>query len=209
MSLQMLDQWQQLLINFSVRESAALPIYEDIVRRYGEAGRYYHTLAHIDQVLDTAAQLQPLARDYPAIQLAAWFHDIIYNTRTPDNEAQSAAFAESVLAKLAIPPETIRKVGRMIVATATHTNPTHDPDTAILLDADLAILGRDEAVFTQYCRDIRREYAWVPEPDYRSGRIEVLKRFLERPRIYQTSLLYQRLEKRARENLKGEIGRLS
>lgn len=204
----MFDRWQHLLINFSVRSAVAEAVYAEIVQHYGEDGRYYHTLTHIEAVLDTAAQLQPLAHNYPAIQLAAWFHDIIYDTRAVDNEAQSAAYAESVLARLAVLPKTIRKVGEMILATADHTNPTQDPDTYILLDADLAVLGRDETAFSQYCQDIRREYEWVPEPAYRSGRIEVLKHFLERPRIYHTPLLYERLESKARENLAGEIGRL-
>lgn len=204
----MLDQLQQLLINFSVSESAVVSIYADILLRYTESGRHYHTLSHIQEVLDTAAQLQPLARDYPAIQLAAWFHDIIYNTRTPDNEVQSAVYTESVLSDHAVPPETIQRVSQMIMATAQHTNPAQEPDTYILLDADLAILGRDEARFAQYCQDIRREYEWVAEPDYRAGRVKVLRRFLERPRLYHTPLLYEQLEKQARENLKAEIGRL-
>lgn len=208
MTNKMTAQWQQLLINFSVSSPAATSIYEEIVGRYGEEGRYYHTLAHIEQVLETAEQLQQLAHDYPAIQLAVWFHDIVYDSHAADNEAQSAAYAESALTNLSIPPATVRKVGRMILATADHANPTQDADIAILLDADLAVLGSEEAAYARYCREIRREYGWVPEAAYRAGRIKVLERFLERPRIYHTPLLYERLEARARENLREEIGRL-
>jgi predicted metal-dependent HD superfamily phosphohydrolase len=177
--------------------------------RYGEDGRYYHTIAHVEQVLDTIAELEPLAEDYAAVQLAAWFHDIIYNPQMADNEAQSAVYAESVLMGLSVPTETVRKVSRMIRATADHTNPANDPDTMILLDADLAILGSDEAGYLAYSQAIRLEYSHVPEAAYRNGRIAALNRFLKRPRIYHTPLLYKRLETRARENMIGEIGRLS
>lgn len=204
-----LDEWLALLINFSVTGEAAVPIFGEIVAQYGQDGRQYHTLAHVEQVLATVAELRHLAHDYPALQLAAWFHDIIYDPRKADNEVQSADYAEAVLMALSIPLETVKKVSRMIMATAEHANPTKDSDTYILLDADLAILGSDEAAFAAYCRAIRREYGHVPEAAYRAGRIEVLNRFLERPRIYHTAPLYERLEGRARQNLMGEIGRLS
>jgi predicted metal-dependent HD superfamily phosphohydrolase len=186
-----------------------MAVFEQILIRYGEDGRHYHTLDHVIQVLDAIAELRPLAQDYTAVQLAAWFHDIIYNPQMADNEAQSAAYAESVLMELSVPAETIRKVSQMIRATADHTNPANDPDTTILLDADLAILGSNEAGYLVYSQAIRREYAHVPEAAYRNGRIAALNRFLKRPRIYHTPLLYERLEAQARANMMREIGRLS
>jgi predicted metal-dependent HD superfamily phosphohydrolase len=59
-------------------------------------------------------------------------------------------------------------------------------DAAVLCDADLAILGAEPERFDHYDRQIREEYAWVPEPVYRQKRGEVLAGFLERPRIYRT-----------------------
>jgi predicted metal-dependent HD superfamily phosphohydrolase len=209
MAIKYLDRWEALLIQFSVSQALIAKSFADIVLYYGESGRYYHNLSHIQHVLEVLDELQPLADNFAAIQLAAWFHDIIYNTRTPDNEVQSAVHAESVLMNLSIPIDTIRKVNQMIMATAKHLNPTNDPDTYLLLDADLAILGSNEAAFTAYCDAIRKEYKWVADSDYRSNRIKVLNRFLERPRIYQTQPLYKQLETQARKNLLMEIGRLS
>jgi predicted metal-dependent HD superfamily phosphohydrolase len=205
----LLERWRQLLINFSVSDETGEAIFEEMLIRYGEDGRYYHTIAHVEQVLDTIAELRSLAEDYPALQLAAWFHDIIYNPQMADNEAQSAVYAESVLTGLSVPAKTVRKVSRMIRATADHTNPANDPNTMILLDADLAILGSDEAGYLAYSQAIRLEYSHVPEAAYRNGRIAALNRFLKRPRIYHTPLLYERLEAQARANMMREIGRLS
>ena len=76
-----------------------------------------------------------------------------------------------------------------------------------LLDADLAILAADELLYDAYAEAIRREYAWVPEGDYRAGRVRVLERFLARPRIFFTPPMAE-AETRACDNLAREIGRL-
>jgi predicted metal-dependent HD superfamily phosphohydrolase len=75
----------------------------------------------------------------------------------------------------------------------------------VLLDADLAILGASEIDYQAYAVSIRREYAWVPEPEYRKGRRQVLERFLTRPRIFH---FLSHLEEPARRNLVAEIARL-
>ncbi len=56
-----------------------------------------------------------------------------------------------------------------------------------------------------YAENIRREYAWVPEAEYRMGRRQVLERFLTKPRIFSLS---GELEEPARRNLAAEIARL-
>ena len=49
--------------------------------------------------------------------------------------------------------------------------------------AAVGILGSPAARFATYDRDIRLEYAHVPEPAYRTGRGAILERFLARPSI--------------------------
>ncbi|MGZ7283798.1 HD domain-containing protein, partial [Streptococcus pyogenes] len=78
------------------------------------------------------------------------------------------------------------RIVNMIWATA-HAASSAPPtlrDTQVLLDADLAILGASEERYKRYAADIRKEYAWVPEADYRKGRAAVLERFLAAPRLY-------------------------
>jgi hypothetical protein len=89
--------------------------------------------------------------------------------------------------------------------TKTH-DAGDDVDAKVLLDADLSILGADESEYQAYAENIRREYAWVPESDYRKGRRQVLERFLSRPRIFH---FLSKLEGPARQNLAEEIARLS
>jgi predicted metal-dependent HD superfamily phosphohydrolase len=209
MKAELLQKWQQLLISFSVPKAAGRPAFDGLVSRYAEPGRYYHTLTHIAQVLETTAALQPLAGDYPAIQLAAWFHDAVYDPHSADNEARSAAYAEKVLSQLIIPETTIARVQHWILATATHTAAETETDAHILLDADLAILGAQKEIYDWYSQAIRREYDWVAEEVYRPARVQVLTRFLKRPRIYHTPPLFNSLESQARQNLANEIAHLS
>ena len=75
----------------------------------------------------------------------------------------------------------------------------------MLIDSDLAILGASESAYQAYANQIRQEYAWVPETDYRMGRRKVLERFLARPRIFH---YLADLEASARRNIAAEISRL-
>jgi predicted metal-dependent HD superfamily phosphohydrolase len=99
-----------------------------------------------------------------------------------------------------VPLEVSRRVADLVLATRHLTIP-REPDAQLLCDIDLSILGRAPEVFDEFERRIRREYASVPEPTYRSGRSEVLAGFLRRRSIYQTELFRNRYEVSARANL--------
>ena len=101
--------------------------------------------------------------------------------------------------------ETVR---RLILATKDSVPPT-EPDEQILVDMDLAILGRPEPEFDEYERQIRSEYAWVPDELFAKGRTSILKSFLARPCIYTTDAFRTKYENSARENLARSIAALS
>jgi predicted metal-dependent HD superfamily phosphohydrolase len=96
----------------------------------------------------------------------------------------------------------------MIRATAHSAAGEVDADTAVLLDADLAILSAEERRYARYAADVRREYTWVDEPAYRAGRTKVLEGFLARSRIYRTERMHAAAEAAARANLRAEVERL-
>ncbi|WP_446010599.1 HD domain-containing protein [Candidatus Electrothrix sp.] len=94
----------------------------------------------------------------------------------------------------------------------TKIHKPHDADTALMADIDLSILGTlgtQSHLFEQYDADIRREYAWVPEQQFRQGRVQVLKSFLEREKIYTTACFSEQYEEQARVNLRRKIEQLS
>jgi predicted metal-dependent HD superfamily phosphohydrolase len=196
-------QWRELLAAWAVDPRQAGQEFEAICRHYDEPGRFYHTLEHIRDVLGIVETLAPHARNRSAVALAAWLHDVIYDSRATDNEERSARYAEQLCETLSIPAGS--RVAALILKTRTH-DAGDDPDAQVLLDADLAVLGASESDYRKYAEEIRQEYAWVPESDYRTGRRQVLTRFLARPTIYR---LLTHLEAPARRNLEAEIARLA
>ena len=146
--------------------------------------------------------LQPLSNE-PALLLAAWFHDAIYDSRAKDNEERSADLAAEMLAEMSV-ADVIAEVRRLILLTKTHDPADSDHAGQLLVDADLAILGTEPAEYQAYATAIREEYAWVPEEAYRAGRRAVLENFLRRPHIYRTAALAG-LEAAARRNLAAEV----
>lgn len=196
--------WQGL----GAGEGPVNEVFVDLTARYDEDGRYYHNFNHIDRVLTVADQLSHYALDFTAVQLALWFHDVVYDPRAVDNEEESAAYAAVALQRLQLPPDIIDKVLRLILATKTHVAADGDADVQVVLDADLAALGAEWPQYVQDGYNIRQEYAYVPEPAYRQGRRRILAGFLQRERIYQTELLFVALEARARENIAREMATL-
>jgi predicted metal-dependent HD superfamily phosphohydrolase len=201
-------RWDRTLASLGISAEQGEPVLRELIKAYGGAGRYYHNLDHLEAVLATLDTLVGQARERPALELAAWFHDAVYDPRSADNEEASAALAESTSAAWGLSASFAGRVGRLIRATATHQAEDADSDTHLLLDADLAILGAEPVDYDRYAEAIRREYAWVHEEDYRRGRGRVLRQFLQRERIYQLEAVHAALDARARDNLRRELGRL-
>jgi len=201
-------RWLALWRGLGTGEGPVNEIYADLAARYDENGRYYHNFNHIARVLRAADQLSQHARDFTAVQLALWFHDVVYDPRAADNEEKSAAYAAAALQRLQLRPDTIDEVLRLILMTKTHAAAAGDVDGYVVLDADLAALGAEWPQYLQDGGNIRQEYAYVPEPAYRQGRRRVLAGFLQRERIFQTELLFATLEARARQNIAREMASL-
>jgi predicted metal-dependent HD superfamily phosphohydrolase len=198
-------RWQALLSPLGPPPEAAERAFARVSEAYRAAARHYHNLEHVAEVLDAVASLWPLTCDPVTVELAAWLHDVVYDPRAKDNEERSADTAVELLSQMGLNAGRIEPVRGLILATRHLPEPPADTDTAVLLDADLSILGAAEDRYVRYARDIRREYAWVPERHYRDGRTQVLKGFLEREHIYHTEPMRDRLEAIARRNLVWEI----
>src|SRR5262249_52057387 len=197
--------WLSLLSRFGVPATDAQASFAELADAYTRADRFYHNLDHIRAVLSTIDSLADLAGDLPAVQLAAWYHDVIYDSRARDNEERSADLAAVRCLGWGVPAATVGTVRRLILATKSHHADAYDVDAHILLDVDLAILGADEEEYARYARAIRQEYAWVTEDDYRRGRASVLHGFLGRARIFRLDRMHERLDAAARRNLRNEI----
>lgn len=197
------DAWQALGIQ-PPASSADDPLLAQLLARYAEPHRHYHSLQHLDECLALLDLHRAAAERPPEVALALWFHDAIYDVHRHDNEAQSAAWAFEALTAAGVPDDAAHRVQALVMATRHDAIP-EGRDAALLVDIDLSILGAAPPRFAEYERQIRAEYAHVPPPLFEERRRAILLRFLERQPIYLTPGLRSDREAQARANLQQAV----
>lgn len=193
-ALELSARWQRLASTWGAAPEVVDAVYRDVVTRYGEPHRRYHTLEHIAEVLEVVDELDGGVE----VEWAAWLHDVIYDVRAVDSEARSAGYAGEVLAQLRAPDDTIIEVQRLVELSATHSVVGGDKHGAVFVEADLAILSSSPDRYDRYVRDVRAEYAHLDDDAWRTGRRAVLE-----------SLLPRTTDERARSNLTRELATLT
>lgn len=196
--------WQALGVEDAAMEGLERT-YGDLMARYGEPHRHYHTGQHLVECFERWDLARSRGADPGALELALWYHDAIYEPRRRDNERRSAALAGAIAIAAQVAPARVAWVERAIEATAHHGPPPEDDDMRLLLDLDLGILAAPRDRFESYCQQIRQEYHWVPEAQFRAARRHILQHFLDRPFIFATPEYRDRGEEAARHNLRWAI----
>lgn len=193
----------------SARDGACHPepfrYAENLLKRWSEPQRRYHTVEHLTAVLDHIDTLEEYADDPDLVRLAAWFHDAVYLPERSTNEERSARLAERALPEAGVPEEKAAEVARLVRLTVTHDPAEGDRNGAVLCDADLAILAAAPDAYAAYVAAVREEYGFVPDAAFREGRAAVLRQLLALPRLFRTPYGEREWEARARENLRGEL----
>jgi predicted metal-dependent HD superfamily phosphohydrolase len=194
----MTQRWADLLPNHP-------EIGEDLLRRYAEPHRRYHTTDHLADVLTRVDELASGREDRFLVRLAAWFHDAVYAIPAGQvsNEEASARLAIRTLARVGLEQEDLTQVARLVRLTETHVPGARDPEGELLCDADLAILAAEPAAYDRYVEQIREEYARVPEEEFLAGRLRVLSALADRE-LFRTGK-GRRLAPAARANLEREM----
>lgn len=182
-------------------------LFVELVGRYSEPHRFYHTLQHLRECFSVLEPASHLAGRLAEVQLALWFHDAVYDTRAQDNEEQSARWAEQSLVAAGANSDAAAQVRELVLATKHRAVPQGE-DAKLLVDVDLSILGAAEPRFAEYERQVRQEYEWVPKDAFRQRRARVLASFLDRSSIYSTAWFAARLEEQARKNLSRSLKEL-
>lgn len=199
-------RWNQLAVRLGLCQTLLDEVWDVIETKYGEAHRCYHTLAHLEDMLTKADELGGLIADRDAVDLATYFHDIIYDPLSRTNEEDSADLFSSLLGDH-LPAALTAKVHLMILATKQHScDHEADQDVRYFLDLDMSILSSSEQRYAEYAAEIRQEYIAFDDSAYREGRAKVLEGFLtaDKP-IFATQLMRDRHEAAARGNLQHEL----
>ena len=200
---------QQLWLKYAKAigiDKPSMPLLSQLVTAWSAPHRHYHSLRHLQECLQT---LERWGKDAPArheIGVALWFHDAVYDPQRDDNEDKSASWAVTALKEFGVPEDKRRRIGKLIRATM-HVSPTVKARAArvdgldLMLDIDLAILGADRARFEDYERQVRLEYAHVPDEAFARARADFVEVLLGVSPLYRTEIARAELEARARENL--------
>jgi len=189
---------------------AALPpdpaLRDAVLDAYAAPHRAYHGLSHLVFLFEEIARRQAAIGARDLVRFAAWMHDAVYEIGARNNEARSAAWARGALAAR---PDLAERVAHLILMTADHHAGVADPDEALFLDMDFAILGAPPAHYVCYAAAIRREFSAAPAEAYRNGRGAFLTGVLAQKRMFRTDLYEDERGDQARANLAWEIGELA
>ncbi|MFD9501250.1 hypothetical protein [Streptomyces sp. NPDC060035] len=200
-------RWQDALVaaRCGARGPDPLAYADNLLARWAEPQRRYHTTVHLTQVLDRVDTLAGHASDPDLVRLAVWFHDAVYRPDRTENEERSAALAERALPEAGVPATATAEVARLVRLTVTHDPADDDTNGEVLCDADLAILAADPKEYGAYAAQVREEYGFVPDDAFRDGRAAVLRQLLDLPRLFRTPHGFAAWEPRARQNLTTEL----
>ncbi|MEU3659251.1 hypothetical protein AB0E77_05705 [Streptomyces sp. NPDC032940] len=185
------------------------PYAGNLLARWQEPQRRYHTLAHLTSVLDRVDELERYADDADVVRLAAWFHDAVYLPERSENEERSARLAERALPEAGVPADKAAEVARLVRLTVSHDPADDDRDGQVLCDADLSVLASPPSAYAAYTAAVREEYHFVPNDAFRAGRAAILRQLLGLPRLFRTPYGIREWEATARHNLTGELEMLS
>jgi predicted metal-dependent HD superfamily phosphohydrolase len=205
------DRWRTTLV--TARGGAAAPdpapYADDLLARWAEPQRRYHTTDHLAAVLERIDVLEPHAADPAVVRLAAWFHDAVYRPDRSENEERSATLAERALPEAGLAPGPTAEVARLVRLTVTHDPRPGDVNGEVLCDADLGILAASPQAYAAYAAAVREEYGFVPEDTFRTARAGILRELLALPVLFRTPHGTTHWETAARHNLTAELDRLS
>lgn len=204
-------EWAEMIALVPVSSDTKAALHS----RMSEPGRHYHGLNHLALLWSRHKQFgrghwitQSPWHERMACAIA--FHDAIYVPRAKDNEAKSASLWRA--ANPVLDAEGVEWVADTIEATASHLTAKRPPllldhgwqARLWMLDLDLTPLGEAPAIFDANTRDLRREFAAIPDAQWESGRVAFLKSMLAHPALYRTPIIAAAFEAQARENLKRE-----
>lgn len=172
-------------------------VHASLLRQYAEPLRRYHTLQHIRRCLRDLDWARLLVPDPDAVELALWFHDVIYVPGAPDNELRSADWFQGMAQGRIAASERVRD---MILST-THRFVPADRQACFTADIDLADLACERACFVRDEALLRAERPDLDDAAYDRSVRAFLSTLSAREHVYHTEVFRSRCEEQARANL--------
>ena len=181
-------------------------IFKEVHAYYPDPGRHYHTPKHIEHCLKQFDLAVGHMDDADSVELAIWFHDLVFDVSSKDNELKSAnRFVE--LANDSMDPEFKSKVHALIMATA-HPRLPKTNDEEFMLDIDLSSFGLPWDDFVRDSNAVREEAPQLSDAEFFPGQRAFLESLVSRKHFYFTDFFRSRIEDTARSNIKRHLENL-
>ncbi|MGF0115860.1 DUF4031 domain-containing protein [Promicromonospora sp. Marseille-Q5078] len=203
-------------------EAAVGAAGRDLVDRWREPHRVYHSRLHLADALDALDLLVADGADGSPwhAAVALWFHDAVHDGEAGRDEERSAALVAGLLGPavgLARPAgrdglltaDDVAEVARLVLVTTAHDPDPGDGSGALVSDADLAVLGAEPGRYARYAAQVRAEYGHVPDAAFRTGRAAVLDQLAGLPHLFRSSAAAGRWAGPAAANLRAERAALT
>ena len=190
--------WQRNLNEGATDTSAT--IHQRLVRAYDEPPRHYHTLTHIAHCLSEFDQCKSLTTHPDALEIAIWFHDVIFEPGKTDNEARSAGLYQALSAE-AHATDFRELVDKLIMATLHADCSLDNNDAGYMVDIDLSSFGLPWEDFLRDSQHLREESAHLNDAEYYQKQGDFRSCLFARPQFYLTDFFCHRYEQQARDNL--------
>lgn len=166
--------------------------------RYGEEHRHYHDLGHLAHCLEQLDLARESVDRPDEVEMAIWYHDIINEPDSRENEKLSADYFASK-ARDCMAPDFVGHVVELVLVT-THKQTPANNDQRFICDIDLASFGCPWECFVRDSDAVKAEFVGSDE-DYYRGKSAFLRSMLDRPRIFQTDFFFARYEQQSRQNI--------
>lgn len=189
--------------HFKADENHLKVIASSVIFSYDENSRAYHSIQHIARSLRELDAVSNEKYDKASIELAIWYHDVVYSPTSLDNEKESADRMVCDL-ELFESDLSLTKIKKMILATTHDEMSVYDEDTKLLLDIDLSILGSCRFDYSIYTEDVRKEYKDLSAFKFYFGRKKFLTNLMKK-NIFRTPSMSQKYEVSARDNIQNEL----
>jgi predicted metal-dependent HD superfamily phosphohydrolase len=144
---------------------------------WNESHRSYHTLNHLNDLIDQINENKSKfsERQYEKLLLAALFHDCVYDPMKSDNEEKSADFLMECATDKSNPD--VLEVKQMILDTKSHQSTTNLSES--FNHYDMNIVERDFDQLLDWENGIHEEYKAYGDA-YKEGRLKFLESLLDK-----------------------------
>ena len=196
-----------------------------LIERWSSPERHYHNLQHVIDTLTRVETLTTALHSPDLVNLAVWYHGIIFSLDDKDiytrnggeDEYASAQLAQKELHHLEVTKENCDRIAELICSlrerttnassTTTAKFQAIDVDVLALKDAHFGCLAVEPQRYRTYVDQIRAEYATVSDLAFCTARRAIIHNLLHRRPLFITPLA-RTWEETARGNLEAEQERL-